>query len=138
MKKWLLGGVVVIVVLFLSGCYVVLGYSYVCDGYGGDVYYGCSIIVYDDGYYVFDYYVFGYYCFGYYGGYGYLGGVSVGVGVIWYGYLWDCYCYCDYDWYDYCGDDYCGYVWGGYGGVCDDYCIWSGSWLEMGYGSCLG
>jgi len=65
----------------LSGCYYDPGYSYVRNnGYQGDVYYGRSAPVYDDGYDSWP----GYY--GYYGCcYGYGPGVSVGVSRAWYG-----------------------------------------------------
>ena len=82
MKKWLLGGVVVIASSLLGGCYVAPGYSYVRDGYGGDAYYGRGTAVYDDGYYAPGYYAPNYY---YGGGYAYPGGVSIGISRTWYG-----------------------------------------------------
>jgi hypothetical protein len=69
----------------LSGCYYDPGYSYVRNnGYQGDVYYGRSAPVYDDGYYgAPGYYGYGGCCYGY--GYGYAPGVSIGISRTWYG-----------------------------------------------------
>ncbi len=93
MKKWLLGGAVVIASSLLSGCYVAPDYGYVRGGgYGGDAYYGRSTTVYDDGYYAP-----GYYSPDYYDGYAYPGGVSIGVGTTWYGGSGDRYRHGDYD-----------------------------------------
>ena len=87
MKKWLLGGAVVIASSLLAGCYVAPDYGYVRGGgYGGDAYYGRSTAVYDDGYYAPGYYYrrpyyhdsfnFGYYSGGHHSGWGV--GVHVG------------------------------------------------------------
>lgn len=93
MKKWLLGGAVVIASSLLGGCYVAPDYGYVRGGgYGGDAYYGRSTTVYDDGYYAP-----GYYSPDYYGGYAYPGGVSIGVGTTWYGGSRDRYRHRDHD-----------------------------------------
>ncbi|KQX98934.1 hypothetical protein ASD22_01090 [Rhodanobacter sp. Root480] len=73
----------VVAAVSLSGCYYDPGYSYVRNnGSQGDVYYGRSAPVYDDGYYGTP----GYY--NYYGccyDYGYAPGVSIGVTHTWYG-----------------------------------------------------
>lgn len=138
MKKWLLGGAVVIAASLLSGCYVAPGYSYVRDGYGGDAYYGRGTTVYDDGYYAPDYYAPGYYRPGYYGGYGYPGGVSVGIGATWYGHSRDRYRHRDDDRRDHHhGDDHRGQSWG-HSGARDDHHGWSGSRPQTGRSSHAG
>jgi hypothetical protein len=67
----------------LSGCYYDPDYSYVRNnGYQGDVYYGRSAPVYDDGYYgAPGYYGYDGCCYGY----GYAPGVSIGISRTWYG-----------------------------------------------------
>lgn len=127
MKKWLLGGAVVIASSLLGGCYVSPDYGYVRGGgYGGDAYYGRSTTVYDDGYYAP-----GYYSPDYYGGYAYPGGVSIGVGTTWYGGSGDRYRHRDYDdrrpggeRHDYRGDGRHAGSWNG--GAHEDRRGWSG------------
>jgi len=73
------------VVAMLAGCYVDPNYDYVRrEGVQGDVYYGQSTPVYEDGYYA-PYGYDSYYGYGGYAGCCYTPGVRVGVSRVWYG-----------------------------------------------------